>query len=108
MSAAVKYTLARFGLFVAVFLALLPVPMNLLVKAMLALIASAAFSFLLLRRWRDDMAEQLAAMARRRGQEKERLRAALAGDESAAAAGDRVSDVAAESGEAGPEDRAGR
>jgi predicted Kef-type K+ transport protein len=90
MSAAVKYTLARFGMFAAVFLALLPVPMNLLIKAMLALVASAAFSFLLLRKWRDEMAEQLASMAQRRTAEKERLRAALAGDETAAAAGDRA------------------
>lgn len=91
MNPAVKYTLGRLGMFAAVFLALLPVPMNLLIKLMVALVASAAFSFLLLRKWRDEMAEQLAAVARRRGAEKERLRAALAGDESAATEGDRAS-----------------
>lgn len=90
MSPAIKYTLGRLGMFVAVFLALLPVPMNLLIKLMVALVASAAFSFLLLRKWRDEMAEQLASMARRRAAEKDRLRAALAGDESAAADGDRA------------------
>lgn len=108
MSAAVKYTLARFGMFAAVFLALLPVPMNLLVKAMLALVASAAFSFLLLRRWRDEMAEQLASMARRRGAEKERLRAALAGDDSPAAAGDRLSGPGADQPDNRPEERPGQ
>jgi hypothetical protein len=91
VSPALKYTLGRLGLFVVVFAALLPVPLNLLVKAMIALIASAGFSYFLLAKWRIAMAEQLAAAAQRRRDEKTRLRAALAGDESAAAAGDRAS-----------------
>jgi hypothetical protein len=90
MSPAVKYTLGRLGIFVAVFLALLPVPMNLFVKLMVALVASAGFSFFLLKKWRDETAEQLGAVADRRKAEKERLRAALAGDETAAADGDRA------------------
>ncbi|MBG0565304.1 DUF4229 domain-containing protein [Actinoplanes aureus] len=90
MSPAVKYTLGRLGLFAASFTALLPVPLNPLVKLMVAFVASAALSFLLLRKWRDDMAEQLGSIAARRVAEKERLRSALAGDENAAAAGDRV------------------
>ena len=57
---------------------------------MIALIASAGFSYFLLAKWRNEMAEQLGAVAQRRRDEKERLRAALAGDEAAAAAGDRV------------------
>lgn len=81
MNAAVKYTLARVGLFLAVFAALLPVPMNLLLKLMLAVLASAGLSFVLFRGWRDDMAGYLAAAAARRRAEKERLRSALAGDE---------------------------
>jgi hypothetical protein len=90
MSPAVKYTLGRLGLFVAVFALLLPVPLNFLVKAMIALLASAAFSYFLLARWRNEMAEQLGSVAERRAAEKKRLRAALAGDEAAAAAGDRA------------------
>jgi len=90
MSPAVKYTLGRLGLFVAVFALLLPVPLAFLVKAMIALLASAAFSYFLLAKWRNEMAEQLGTVAERRQAEKARLRAALAGDEAAAAAGDRA------------------
>jgi cobalamin synthase len=92
VSPAVKYTLGRFGLFVVVFVLLLPVPLNIWVKAMIALVASAAFSYFLLARWRNEMAEQLSSAAERRRAEKQRLRAALAGDETAAAAGDRAAD----------------
>jgi hypothetical protein len=91
MSPAVKYTLGRLGLFVVVFALLLPVPLAFLVKAMIALLASAAFSYFLLAKWRNEMAEQLGTVAERRQAEKARLRAALAGDEAAAAAGDRAS-----------------
>ncbi|AGL13909.1 DUF4229 domain-containing protein [Actinoplanes sp. N902-109] len=90
MSPAVKYTLGRLGLFIVVFALLTPVPLNFLVKAMIALLASAAFSYFLLAKWRNEMAEQLGTVAERRAAEKQRLRAALAGDEAAAAAGDRV------------------
>jgi cobalamin synthase len=92
VSPAVKYTLGRLGLFVVVLVLLLPVPLNFLVKAMIALVASAAFSFFLLARWRNEMAEQLGSVAQRRREEKQRLRAALAGDEAAAAAGDRAAE----------------
>ncbi len=92
MSPAVKYTLGRFGLFAVVLLLLLPVPLNFLVKAMIALVASAAFSYFLLAKWREEMAEQLGSVAQRRREEKQRLRAALAGDEAAAAAGDRAAE----------------
>ncbi|MEU7981212.1 DUF4229 domain-containing protein [Micromonospora sp. NPDC049081] len=81
MSAAVKYTLARIGLFLVVVAALWPVGMNLFLKLMVALIFSAAASFFLLRGWRDQMAEEVAAAAERRRAEKERLRSALAGDD---------------------------
>jgi hypothetical protein len=90
MSPAVKYTLGRLGLFVIVFAALLPLPLNILVKAMIAFVASAGFAFFVLRGWRNEMAEQLGSVAQRRSAEKERLRSALAGDDEAAAAGDRV------------------
>lgn len=90
MSPAVKYTLGRLGLFVVVYALLLPVPLNFLVRAMIALVASAAFSYFLLATWRNEMAEQLGTVAERRQAEKNRLRAALAGDETAAAKGDRA------------------
>ncbi|MEV0901411.1 DUF4229 domain-containing protein [Actinoplanes sp. NPDC049802] len=91
MKPAIKYTLGRFGLFAAVFVVLFFLtPLNILVNAMVSFVASAALSFILLRGWRDEMAEQLGEMAARRTAEKDRLRSALAGDEEAAAAGDRV------------------
>ena len=96
MSPAVKYTLGRLGLFVVVFALLLPVPLAFLVKAMIALLASAAFSYFLLAKWRNEMAEQLGTVAERRQAEKARLRAALAGDEAAAAAGDRAGPATAD------------
>jgi len=92
VSPAVKYTLGRLGLFVLVFAMLLPVPLNILVKAMIALAASAGFSYFLLARWRNEMAEALGSAVERRQAEKSRLRAALAGDESAAAEGDRAAE----------------
>jgi len=91
---AVKYTLGRIGLFIAVFVLLLPVPLNVLVKAMIALLASAGFAYFLLARWRNEMAEQLGSAAKRRSAEKQRLRAALAGDETAAAESDRAAEKA--------------
>ncbi|SNY67982.1 DUF4229 domain-containing protein [Paractinoplanes atraurantiacus] len=90
MNPAVKYSLGRLGLFVVVFAALLPVPLNFLVRAMVALVVSAVASYFLLASWRNQMNEQLVGAASRRTAEKQRLRAALAGDEDAAAAGDRA------------------
>src|SRR5687768_11215825 len=91
MSPATKYTLGRLGLFVVFFAALLPVTgLHVLLRAVIALVLSAAAALFLLRGWRDETAEQLASIGRRRRSEQERLRAALAGDGSAGAAGDRV------------------
>ncbi|MER7164617.1 DUF4229 domain-containing protein [Micromonospora sp. NPDC000207] len=81
MSAAVKYTLGRVGLFVAVLAALWFVQMSLFLKLLLALVFSAALSFLLLRGLRDQMGEEMAGAAERRRVEKERLRSALAGED---------------------------
>ncbi|GIF09577.1 DUF4229 domain-containing protein [Actinoplanes siamensis] len=107
MSPAVKYTLGRLGLFVVVFAAIYPTPLNILVKAMIAFVASAGFAFFLLRRWRDEMAEHLGSMAERRSAEKARLRSALAGDDEAAEAGDRVAAADARGGGAGRDAEAG-
>jgi predicted Kef-type K+ transport protein len=81
MSPVIKYTLARVGLFAAVFAALLPIDLDIFIKLAVALVASAGFSFILLRGLRDQVANQMAASAERRKAEKDRLRAALAGDD---------------------------
>ena len=81
MNPSVKYTLGRIGLFLVVLAALLPVPVSLLLKLMIAVLVSALLAFFLLRGWRDEMAASLARGAQRRRAEKERLRAALAGDD---------------------------
>ncbi|SCE65769.1 Protein of unknown function (DUF4229) [Micromonospora viridifaciens] len=81
MSAAVKYTLGRIGLFVGVLAALWFVDMSMFLRLMLALISSAALSFFLLRGWRDEMAGEMAEASARRRAEKEQLRSALAGDD---------------------------
>lgn len=83
MSAAVKYTLGRVGLFVVVLAALWFVELNFYIKLMVALIFASALSRLLLRRWREEMAEKMAAAVERRRAEKERLRSALAGEDDA-------------------------
>ena len=81
MNAAVKYTLGRVLLFIACLAALVPVPLNLWVKLMIAVVASFGLQFVLLRKWRQEMIGQVdAAMARRR-QEKDKLRSALAGED---------------------------
>jgi uncharacterized membrane protein YccC len=90
MNPAVKYSLGRLGIFVLAFALLFPLPLNFLVKAMIALVISAVASYFLLADWRNKMNEQLVGVAARRTAEKERLRAALAGDEDAAAEGDRA------------------
>ena len=83
MSPMMKYSLARVGLFVAVaaVLTVLPIPLAFLVRLMIAVVVSAVLSLFLLRGMRDQVAEQLGAAARRRAAEKERLRAALAGED---------------------------
>jgi hypothetical protein len=95
MSPAIKYTFGRVGLFVIFFLVLLPVPLNFLVRAMIALVASAVLSYFLLARWRNEMAVVISSASQRRVSEKVRLRAALAGDEAAAAEGDRATEAPA-------------
>jgi hypothetical protein len=78
-----KYTLARVLLFVVVAAVLIAIPVHInpLIKLMTAVIVSALLALFLLRRMRDDVANQLAGAASRRAEEKARLRAALEGDE---------------------------
>lgn len=81
MNPVVTYSLGRVGLFLAVFLALWPVRMNILLKLMIAVVFSAALAFFLLRGWRDKMAEHLARAADQRRADRDRLRSALAGED---------------------------
>lgn len=82
MNPILKYTLARILLFaVCAGLVLLPAGMNLFLKLLIALVVSSAASFVLLRQWRDEVAERLSAGSRRRLDEKERLRSALSGED---------------------------
>lgn len=82
MSPAIKYTLARLGLFAVTLLALLPIPnLDILIKLMIAVLVSAVASWFLLRRMRDQMADRIEESMIKRREEKERLRTALAGEE---------------------------
>lgn len=81
LSPMLKYTLGRIGLFAAVVLVLWPVPqLSLLVKLLVAVVVSFALSWFLLRRWRDELSAHLADRVEQRRADKERLRAALAGE----------------------------
>jgi hypothetical protein len=86
MTPGLKYALGRIAIFVVCAVPavlLLPNSLNLLLRLMIALIVSAALSFALLRRWRDDVAEQMSTNSRRRIEQKEKLRSALAGEDGA-------------------------
>jgi uncharacterized protein DUF4229 len=77
----VKYTLARIGLLLAALLVLLPVPgLSFMVKLLLAVTVSFILSWVVLRKWRDELSAYLATRAEQRRVERERLRATLAGD----------------------------
>jgi Protein of unknown function (DUF4229) len=79
----VKYTLARVGLFavVAAVMLVLPLPINVLLKLMIAVLLSAILALVLLKGMREEVAVHLSARAEQRAAEKERLRAALAGED---------------------------
>jgi hypothetical protein len=86
MTPAVKYALGRFLVFVAcalpVFL-VLPAAVNPLLKLLIALLLSMVVSLFVLRRWRDELAAQLALRAQQRQADRERLRRALEGEDNA-------------------------
>jgi hypothetical protein len=84
MSPMVKFTLGRVGLFVVIALVLWPLPIDLLLKLMIAIVGSFALQFVVLRKWRMEMIGQVDRVASRRREEKERLRAALAGEDDSA------------------------
>jgi hypothetical protein len=81
VSAAVKYTLGRVGLLVLAVLVLLPLRLNIFLTLMIALLGSMLLSYFLLRRWRDELAVEITEARRQRAEQKERLRAALAGED---------------------------
>lgn len=84
MSASVKYTVGRVGLFVLLVALLWPLGLNLFVTLLLALLVSSVASFVLLRRWRSDMVGEIDGAVGRRRRRRADLRAALAGDEDTA------------------------
>jgi Protein of unknown function (DUF4229) len=79
----VKFTLGRVGLFVALALVFLAVPVRIdpLLKLMIALVVSVPLQFVVLRKWRTDMIAYVDQAASRRRTEKDKLRAALAGED---------------------------
>ena len=84
MGPGVRYALARLGIFAACALPaifLLPREMNALLKLMIALLVSAVLSYFLLRGMRDEVTQQMAESARRKADERQRLRSALAGED---------------------------
>jgi uncharacterized protein DUF4229 len=84
MSPAIKYAFGRIGLFLVcavLSFVLLPRDLNGFLKLMVALVASLFLSYFLLRNWRDQVAEQFVASREKRVAERERLRAALAGED---------------------------
>src|SRR5205823_5200931 len=78
------------GLSVVCALLLLPVPLNIWVKLMVAVVVSFALQFVVLRKWRLEMIGQVDASMARRRQEKQQLRAALAGEEKPPEDGDQA------------------
>jgi hypothetical protein len=83
MSPFMKYSFARLVIFVAVAAALffIPIPIDPLLRLMIALLVSAAVAYFLLGNLRNQVGEQVAGVAQRRIERKERLRSALAGDD---------------------------
>ena len=83
MSPFMRYSLARVGIFVLVAggLFLVPIQVDPLLRLMVALLLSAILAYLLLGRLRVQVGEQVAGVAQRRADRKERLRSALAGED---------------------------
>jgi chromate transport protein ChrA len=83
MSPFMKYSLARMGIFVVVAAALffVPIPISPLLRLLIALLISAVLAYFLLSKLRNEVSEQVAGVAQRRTERKQRLRSALAGDD---------------------------
>jgi hypothetical protein len=79
-----KYTLARVGIFAVCTvpaILLLPSSLDLLVRIFIGAVLSAVISVVALARLRGQMADQINTVVEQRRVEKEKLRAALAGDD---------------------------
>jgi positive regulator of sigma E activity len=82
MSPAIKYTLARVGMFVVLTVLLrLVFQLDLFLAMVIALCVTAVLAYFVLRKWRDEMAVTIEKSMSQRKQEKQRLRAALSGEE---------------------------
>jgi hypothetical protein len=83
MNPMLKYTLARLGLFVAVagIALVIPVQIHVYIKLAIALLVSAGLGVFVLRGLREEVNLYVAEMVQKRKESRERLRAALAGDE---------------------------
>ena len=83
MNPIMKYTLFRLIIFVVISAGLwaIPVDVDPFLKLMVALLVSAVVSFFVMKRMRGEVADQVAGAVQRRTEKKERLRAALAGDD---------------------------
>jgi C4-dicarboxylate-specific signal transduction histidine kinase len=81
LSPAVTYTAGRVALFFAVAAELYLVGFRTFALVLLALVISMPLSYVVLRRQREAFAEQVERRVERRRAEKEKLRAALRGDD---------------------------
>lgn len=81
MNPVAKYFLARVGLLAAVAVPLSLFNVNLLLALAIGLVASMLLGFVLLRGQREAMIDHIDAAAKRRSEEKRRLRAELAGED---------------------------
>jgi len=84
VTAGLKYTLARVGIFIVCTVPavlLLPASLDLLLRILIGAVLSAAVSFMLLGKLRADMAESIGVNLEQRREQKNKLRAALAGDD---------------------------
>lgn len=78
---ATRYTLGRIGLFAVAVALVWPIPIDLLLRLMIAAVISSVASWFLLVRSRTQMGATIEKSLATRRAEKERLRAALAGDD---------------------------
>ncbi len=84
MTPGLKYTLARFGLFLVCTVPavlFLPATLDLLLRILIGAVISALLSLVLLKGLRDQMADQLSSTFQQRRESKNKLRAALAGED---------------------------
>jgi hypothetical protein len=83
VSPIVRYTVARLGLFaaVAVLLIAVPLPVAIFLKLAIAVLVSAILSWMLLGNLREQVARQLSTVAKGRQARRQQLRAALSGDD---------------------------